>query len=186
MPEGQGRQQLRPPVNQVQRAPRTSDWAVLGLKRKLRKFPTIFVKSDFYLKSYSVVKLTISEILRRDRFHESQSPIPTRLLLRFYQFPSDSYTSKCKTRTLCTFATINRLAQINHKIDIKTSGNDVKHAWNNKKLSIRLTRIRRLQTDCRGSPPFRTEPARPCLHGRINRQQRCRLTLPPLRQGSRS
>jgi hypothetical protein len=27
----------------------------------------------------------------------------------------NSYTSKCKTRTLCTFATISRLVQINHK-----------------------------------------------------------------------
>jgi hypothetical protein len=27
----------------------------------------------------------------------------------------NSYTSKCKTRTLCTFATISKLVQINHK-----------------------------------------------------------------------
>ena len=112
-----------------------SDWAVLGLKRKIRKLPTtLFLCLVFHLTSFSVLKLTISEILQIDRFQESPIRLKQGFLLRFCQFPSDSYTSKCKTRTLRTFATINRLAQINHKIDIKTSGNDVKHAWNNQKL----------------------------------------------------
>ena len=128
-PRGRGGPQPRPLVNQVQRAPRTSDWAVLGLKRQLRKFPTTFATCDLLFDSSSVVKLKIFKILRRDIFQESQSPIPTRLLLRFCQFPSDFYTSKCKTRTMWTFATINGLFQINHKISIKTNGNGIKQAW---------------------------------------------------------
>jgi hypothetical protein len=35
----------------------------------------------------------------------------------------NSYTSKCKTRTLCTFATISRLVQINHKSATKCRQN---------------------------------------------------------------
>ena len=88
-----------------------------------------------------MVKLTISKIFRKDRFQESRIPLPTRLLLRFCQFPSNYYTSKFKTSTLCTFATIKRLAQINHKINIKTNGNGINQGWNNKNLLIRLTRI---------------------------------------------
>jgi hypothetical protein len=35
----------------------------------------------------------------------------------------NSYTSKCKTRTLCNFATISRIVQINHKSAIKCRQN---------------------------------------------------------------
>jgi hypothetical protein len=35
----------------------------------------------------------------------------------------NSYTSKCKTRTLCTFATISRFVQINHKSATKCRQN---------------------------------------------------------------
>jgi hypothetical protein len=39
-----------------------------------------------------------------------------------------------KTKILLTFATINRLVQINHKINIKTSAKGIVLTWNNQKL----------------------------------------------------
>lgn len=52
--------------------------------------------------------------------------------IRFQQGSScildNSYTPKCKTKTFCTFATINRLVQINNKHNIKTSARSIKVA----------------------------------------------------------
>ena len=77
-----------------------------------RNSPQLSQLDFFRLTSYSGRNVTIFKKTFSDRFQESQSPTPIRLLLRFCQFPSNSYTIKCKTRTLCTFATISRLVQI--------------------------------------------------------------------------
>jgi hypothetical protein len=74
-----------------------------------------------------VFRLTVSSIRNVTIFEKSSAQISGKS-----QFDSNrvstcilgnSYTSKCKTRTLCTFATISRLVQINHKSAIKCRQN---------------------------------------------------------------
>ena len=48
------------------------------------------------------------------------------------------YTLKSKTRTLCTFATISRLVQINNKLNIKTIAKLIKWHETNKNYSYVL------------------------------------------------
>jgi hypothetical protein len=52
------------------------------------------------------LKRVLAQISRKSQFDSNK--VSTCIL-------GNSYTSKCKTRTLCTFATISRLVQINHK-----------------------------------------------------------------------
>jgi hypothetical protein len=62
--------------------------------------------------------VTIFEKSSRTDFQKSPDMTPTRLPLVLLVIPTHQ---SVKTRTLCTFATISRLVQINHKLHIKTS-----------------------------------------------------------------
>ena len=76
---------------------------------------------DFHWMLSSRVKLTISVKNLRQISEKSQfdyNKVSSCIL-------DNSYKSKCKTRTLCTFETISRLVQINHKLYIKTSAKHI-------------------------------------------------------------
>jgi hypothetical protein len=70
-------------------------------------------------------KKVLRQISRKSRFESNK--VSSCIL-------GNSYTSKCKARTLCTFATISRLVQINYKLYIKTSVKSIILAYSHQKL----------------------------------------------------
>jgi hypothetical protein len=65
-------------------------------------------------RNVTIFEKVLAQISRKSQFDSNK--VSTCIL-------GNSYTSKCKTRTLCTFATISRLVKINHQSATKCRQN---------------------------------------------------------------
>ena len=107
---------FRVPPKRAYRPCPNSDWADLRLKIFVWKIVTTFVTARspynviFEGQTSNLRKKVLRQISGKSQFDSNK--VSSCILDNFY-------TSKSKTRTLCTFATISRLVQINNKLNIK-------------------------------------------------------------------